>query len=241
MSPRILVVDDQGKIARLVRPSLEQDGCEVLVANDGETALQMLRREWPDLVLLDLLAPEGDGGGVAHGMQPGINLTAMPIVQLATQAGDREATEGLPASSQVDANPGPVGDATLPLNPQDIVARVRAILHRLQVEPTPPKVVQVQALAIDLVARRAEVRGRSLHLTPIEFALLRALAERPGQALSRCAMIKNGPGLSYDGRERTVDSHVKNLRHKLQEAAGAAHLIETVFGVGYRLATGDEE
>jgi two-component system alkaline phosphatase synthesis response regulator PhoP len=244
VTPRILVVDDEGEILRLVRTCLEENNYEVLVACDGKTALQMLRRERPDLVLLDLTPPKRSRREVARVVR-NVGLAAMPVMKLTAQAEDREDSGALPFSSQAGTSGQPViaalsagDDGARPFDPQELLARVRAVL-RVQAEPRPPKVIRIQALAVDLDARRAEVSGRTVHLTPTEFALLRALAEQPGQALTRQEMIQNGPGRSYEGSERTVDSHVKNLRRKLDEAGEAAHLVETVFGVGYRLAVGD--
>jgi len=108
-------------------------------------------------------------------------------------------------------------------------------LGRVQGEPPAPRMIRVGEVSMDLAAHQVQVGGQPVRLTPTEFALLRALAEQPGHTLTRLEMIQKGLGYSYEGLERTVDSHVKNLRHKLEEAGRAAHLVETVFGVGYRL------
>jgi two-component system alkaline phosphatase synthesis response regulator PhoP len=245
VSPRILVVDDEGEIVRLVRTCLEENNYEVLVAYDGKTALQMLRRERPDLVLLDLMPPKDNRRDVACMVRGNVRLAAMPVMKLTAQVEDREDNGALPSVSQVAASGRPFipaarasDDGTRPFDPQELLTRVRAVLQ-VQAEPSPPKVIRIQALTVDLDARRAEAGGQTVHLTPTEFALLRALAEQPGQTMTRQEMIQNGPGPRYEGSERTVDSHIKNLRRKLDEAGEAAHLVETVFGIGYRLAAGD--
>ncbi len=243
MSPQILVVDDDRETLRLVRAYLEESNYAVLVAHDGETALQILRRKRPDLMLLDLLLPKGNGEGVSHVVRGNADLAAMPIILLGARAEDNRSGQMQDDGWSV-AGQRPSAGAALgadeagaeAFDPGEIVARVRAVLHRVQGEAAPPQVIQVQALRLDLDARQVEVRGRSVHLTPTEFGLLRALAEQPGHALTRQEMLERGLGYSHAGVERTVDSHIKNLRRKLDEAGEAAHLVQTVFGVGYRLA-----
>jgi two-component system, OmpR family, alkaline phosphatase synthesis response regulator PhoP len=230
MVQRILVVDDDREIVRLVRTYLEQSGYEVLVAYDGETALHILRRERPDLVLLDLMLPGRDGWDVTRVVRGDAGLAAMPIIMLTARVEDQDKIVGLELGAD--------DYVSKPFSPREVVARVRAVLRRVQGEPMPPKVIQVDGLVIDLGAHRVEVGGQPVQLTPTEFALLCALAEHPGHALTRQEMIEKGLGYSYEGLERTVDSHVKNLRRKLDEAGEAANLVETVFGVGYRLAVG---
>lgn len=226
---RILVVDDDREIVRLVRAYLEKSGYEVLVAYDGETALHILRREQPDLMLLDLMLPGRDGLDVTRVVRGDSGLAAMPIIMLTARVEDHDKIVGLELGAD--------DYVTKPFNPGEVVARVRAVLRRVQGESALPNRIRVGQLVIDLDRHQAEVGGLPVHLTPTEFALLRALAEQPGYALTRTEMIERGLGYNYDGLDRTVDSHVKNLRRKLDETGGAENLIETVFGVGYRLAT----
>jgi len=231
MTQRILVVDDDREIVRLVRTYLEQSHFEVLTAYDGETALHILRRERPDLLLLDLMLPGRDGLEVTRVMRSDASLAAMPIIMLTARVEDHDKIVGLELGAD--------DYVTKPFNPHEVVARVRAVLRRVQGEIAPSRVIQVGEVTIDADRHQVQVRGQSVHLTPTEFALLRALAEHPGRALTRQEMIEIGLGYSYEGLERTVDSHIKNLRHKLDDAGGATHLVETVFGVGYRLAAED--
>ncbi len=226
---RILVVDDDREIVRLVRAYLEKSGYEVLVAYDGETALHILRRERPDLMLLDLMLPRRDGLDVTRVVRGDAGLVAMPIIMLTARVEDHDKIVGLELGAD--------DYVTKPFNPSEVVARVRAVLRRAQGEPAPPRVIRAGAVVIDPDRHLVEVKGQPLHLTPTEFAMLRALAEQPGHALTRSEMIEKGLGYGYEGLERTVDSHVKNLRRKLDEAGNAAYLVETVFGIGYRLAT----
>jgi two-component system alkaline phosphatase synthesis response regulator PhoP len=232
MGQRILVVDDDREIVRLVRTYLEQNGYEVLVAYDGEMALHILRRERPDLMLLDLMLPERDGWDLTRVVKSDAGLAAMPIIMLTARVEDHDKIVGLELGAD--------DYVSKPFNPREVVARVRAVLRRVRGEPAPPRVIQIGELTINLDAHQLEVGGQRVPLTPTEFALLRALAEQPGHALTRLEMIESGLGYGYEGLERTVDSHVKNLRRKLDEAGGTAHVVATVFGIGYRLEVGDQ-
>jgi two-component system alkaline phosphatase synthesis response regulator PhoP len=227
MAPRILVVDDDREIVRLLRAYLEQGGYQVLVAYDGETALHILRREHPDLVLLDLMLPDRDGWDVTRIVRSDLHLAAMPIIMLTARVEDQDKIVGLELGAD--------DYVTKPFNPREVMARVRAVLRRVQGEPAPSRVIQFGEVVIDLDAHQVEVDGQPVKLTPTEFGLLRALAENPGHALTRLELIERGLGYSYEGLERTVDSHIKNLRRKLDSAGATTDLVETVFGVGYRL------
>ena len=227
MAQRILVVDDDREIVRLVRAYLEQAGYQVLVAYDGDTALHLLRRERPDLAILDLMLPDRDGWDVTRIVRSDASLSTTPIIMLTARVEDHDKIVGLELGAD--------DYVVKPFNPREVVARVRAVLRRAQGEPVPSRVIRVGEVVIDLDAHQVEVHGQTVQLTPTEFSLLHALAEHPGHALTRLELIENGLGYSYEGLERTVDSHIKNLRRKLQQAGAADDLIETVFGVGYRI------
>ncbi len=231
MPQRILVVDDDREIVRLTRAYLEQSGYQVLVAYDGETALHALRRESPDLVILDLMLPDRNGLDVTRTVRHDTSLAAMPIIMLTARVDDHDKIVGLELGAD--------DYVTKPFNPSELMARIRAVLRRAQGESTPPKMLRVGDLVIDVDSYRVEIQNQQVHLTPTEFGLLRALAGNPGHTLTRLELIEQGLGYSYEGLERTVDSHIKNLRKKLEESGGTA-LIETVFGVGYRLTVGDD-
>jgi two-component system alkaline phosphatase synthesis response regulator PhoP len=231
MLQRILVVDDDREIVRLTRAYLEQSGYQVLVAYDGETALHVLRRESPDLVILDLMLPDRNGLDVTRTVRRDASLAAMPIIMLTARVDDQDKIVGLELGAD--------DYVTKPFNPSELMARIRAVLRRAQGEIAPPKMTRAGELVIDADSYRVEVQDQPVHLTPTEFGLLRALAENPGHTLTRLELIEKGLGYSYEGLERTVDSHIKNLRKKLEDSGGA-DLIETVFGVGYRLTVGDD-
>ncbi len=228
MTQRILVVDDDKEIVRLVRAYLEQAGYEVLVAYDGESALHILRRERPDLLILDLMLPDRDGWDVTRIVRGDPSLERTPILMLTARVQDHDKILGLELGAD--------DYVTKPFNPREVIARVRAVLRRARGEPARPRVLQVGGVAIDLDQHQVYVDGDPVSLTPTEFSLLRALAEHPGHALTRLELIETGLGYGYEGLERTMDSHIKNLRRQLADAGAASDLIETVFGVGYRLS-----
>ena len=227
MAQQILVVDDDKEIARLLRGYLEQAGYQVTVAHDGEKAMHLLRRERPSLLLLDLMLPDRDGWEITRIIRSDPALVDLPVIMLTARIEDQDKIIGLELGAD--------DYVTKPFNPREVVARVRAVLRRAQGQPAPPRIIRAGEVTIDLDAHQVAVHGQPISLTPTEFSLLRALAEFPGHALTRMELIENGLGYSYEGLDRTVDSHVKNLRRKLQSAGARTDLIETVFGVGYRL------
>ncbi|HNS50277.1 MAG TPA: response regulator transcription factor [Anaerolineae bacterium] len=228
MPNRILIVDDDREIARLVRAYLEQSGYQVLVAYDGETALRMIRHDRPDLVVLDLMLPDRDGKDVTRVVRGDAAIAALPIIMLTARVEDYDKIVGLELGAD--------DYVTKPFNPHELVARVRAVLRRAQAEPVRPHVFQAGELTVDVDAHEVHVLDQAVHLTPTEFSLLQVLVENAGRALTRLELVEKGLGYSYEGLDRTVDSHIKNLRRKLAEAGASPDLVETVFGVGYRLA-----
>jgi two-component system alkaline phosphatase synthesis response regulator PhoP len=233
----VLVVDDDREIVRLIRASLEQAGYKVLVAYDGETALHILRRERPHLVVLDLMLPDRNGWDVTRVIRSDKSLAHTPIIMLTARVEHHDRIVGLELGAD--------DYVTKPFHPGELLARIRAVLRRAHGAPATTSAIRAGDLLIDIDAHRVEVRGdsdgpgRAVHLTPTEFGLLRALAEYRGHVLTRLEMIERGLGYSYEGLDRTVDSHIRNLRRKLVEAGASPDLVETVFGVGYRLRGGD--
>lgn len=232
MVQRILVVDDDRQIVRLLRTYLEQSGYQAFVAYDGESALHIIRRERPDLVLLDLMLPNRDGWEVTRVVRGDDSLQGLPLIMLTARADDQDKIVGLELGAD--------DYVTKPFNPREVVARVRAVLRRAQGEPQPPRMLQVGPLSMDLDQHQVQVQGRPVHLTRTEFKLLQVLAENPGRTFTRLELIEKALGYGYEGLERSVDSHVKNLRRKLDDANSGNALIETVFGVGYRLPAEEE-
>jgi two-component system alkaline phosphatase synthesis response regulator PhoP len=190
-------------------------------------ALHVLRRERPDLVVLDLMLLDRDGWDVTRVMRGDASLADTPIIMLTARVEHHDRIVGLELGAD--------DYVTKPFHPGELMARIRAVLRRAQGGPAASNVIQAGELLIDVDAHCVEVRGQAVHLTPTEFGLLQALAERRGHALTRSEMIEQGLGYSYEGVERTVDSHVRNMRRKLDEAGAPADIVETVFCVDYRL------
>lgn len=227
MSPRILVVDDDRQIVRLVQSYLQQSGFTVLMAYDGEEALHAIRREKPDLVVLDLMLPKRDGLEITRILRNDEALTAIPILMLTARVEDVDKLIGLELGAD--------DYLTKPFNPQEVVARVKAILRRSSGTLKPPAVLQIRGLRLDLERHVATIEDRLLDLTPTEFDLLRVLMQNPDRAFTRGELIEKTVGYGYEGLERTIDSHIKNLRKKIEVDPAQPEYLETVFGVGYRL------
>lgn len=226
---RILVVDDDREVVRLIRAYLEQAGFAVLTAYDGETAIHMLRREQPDLLLLDLMLPGRDGWDITRLVRGDPALAHTPIIMLTARVDDTDKIVGLELGAD--------DYVTKPYNPREVVARVRARLRQAD-GGVVLAVLRTGDLELDPRRREARVGGRLIDLTPTEFALLQVFMEQPGYVLTREELIRRGLGVNFEGVERTLDSHIRNLRHKLEPDPAAPVYIQTVYGVGYRLAEG---
>ena len=227
MAQRILVVDDDRQIVGLVQSYLQQSGFTVLTAYDGEEALHAMRREKPDLVVLDLMLPQRDGLDLTRLVRSDEALAAIPILMLTARVEDVDKLIGLELGAD--------DYLTKPFNPPEVVARVKAILRRSSGALKPPAVVQIRGLRLDLERHTAAIDDRLLELTPTEFDLLHVLMQNPGRAFTRGELIEKTVGYGYEGLERTVDSHIKNLRKKIESDPAKPEYLETVFGVGYRL------
>ncbi len=222
---RILVVDDDKEVVRLMRAYLEQARYEVLVAYDGETAVHNLRRENPDLVLLDLMLPGMDGWEITRLMRSDPNLAAIPIIMLTARVDDVDKIVGLEMGAD--------DYVTKPYNPREVVARVKARLR--SADSFQAQVLRVGELEMDLGRREVKINERIIDLTPSEFNLLRVLMEQAGYVFTRSELVTKGLGSDYEGLDRTLDSHIRNLRRKIEPDSKNPIYIETVYGVGYRL------
>jgi len=224
VSGKILVVDDEPKIVRLVRSYLEQAGFTVVEANDGQTALIQARREKPDLVVLDLGLPGIDGIEVTRILR---RERDTPIIMLTARVEDTDRIVGLELGAD--------DYVTKPFNPRELLARVRAVLRRAGGAPLAPEMLRAGDLVLDLAGHQATLDRRPLDLTPTEFDLLAVLMQNPGRAFTRLELLERVQGYAYEGYERTVDAHVKNLRAKLGDDPRRPRYVQTVFGVGYKL------
>lgn len=221
MQELILVVDDEPKIVRLARDYLEKNGFRVVSAGDGQSALTTARREKPDLVVLDLMLPNIDGREVCRILR---RESDVPIIMLTALAEEVDQVTGL----EIGAD----DYITKPFSPRALVARVRALLRRSKGEVKPPSIIRVGGLEIDAERYVAAFNGTPIKLTPNEFKLLQLLASRPGQTFTREQLLDDMHGAA-SSVDRSVDSHIKNLRKKL-ETASQQNMIETVYGIGYR-------
>jgi len=229
MGSIILVVDDEPKIVRLARDYLEKNGFRVVSAGDGNSALAMARREKPDLIVLDLLLPGMDGREVCRILRAESDV---PIIMLTALSEESDQIVGL----EIGADDYIVK----PFSPRALVARVRALLRRVQGGVKAPSVIRVGDLEIDTERYTAALKGEALRLTPSEFDLLALLARHSGQTMTRQQLMDDLYGGAASSVDRSVDSHVKNLRRKLASASDT-NLIETVYGVGYRFIAGEKK
>lgn len=225
----ILIVDDDKEIVRLLRGYLEQAGYSVLIAYNGETALHLLRTGHPDLMLLDLMLPDRDGWDVTRIVRTDPRLAGVPIIMLTARIEDVDKILGLELGAD--------DYVTKPFNPREVVARVKALLRRVRRGELSSviDVLQVADLRMDVKRHEVTLQGRLVDLTVTEFNILRALMENAGYAFTRDELIEKGLGYVYGGMERTLDSHIKNLRQKIEDDPKQPRYIQTVYGVGYRL------
>ena len=224
MTHTILVVDDEARIVKLVRDYLERTGFVVLSACDGETALLLARRERPDLIVLDLMLPGVDGLDVCRRLR---QESAVPIIMLTARVEEADRIVGLELGAD--------DYVVKPFSPRELVARVRAALRRAGGQVGPASAIRVGDMQLDTVTMTAIVSGQPVDLTPTEFHLLATLARQPGRIFSREQLLDAIHGVAFDGYDRSVDSHIKNLRRKIELDPRQPRYIETVYGVGYRL------
>jgi DNA-binding response OmpR family regulator len=222
----VLVVEDEAKIRQLLRSLLEREGLEVVSTSSGAEAIELARSAQPDLVLLDLRLPDVPGEEVAREVR---ERSSVPIVMLTAKAGEDQRIRGLELGAD--------DYVTKPFSPRELVLRVRAVLRRAsgtEGSEEPPSFGDGE-LMLDEDRREALVRGEIVELTPTEWAILAALARAPGRVYSRYELINRVHGYEFDGYERTVDSHVRNLRRKVERDPHEPRIVETVLGAGYRL------
>lgn len=225
LKQRILVVDDDREVVRLMKAYLEQAGYEVLLAFDGETALHMLRRDEPDLVLLDLMLPDRGGLDITRFVRSDPSIAHIPIIMLTARVDVTDRIVGL----EVGADDYIIK----PYDPREVVARVRARLRDQNLSQH--QILEVGVLQLDVRRREVTIGGQPVDLTPTEFQLLVVLMSQAGYVLTRSELIRKGLGADYEGIDRTLDSHMRNLRQKIEQDPKKPVYIHTVYGVGYRL------
>jgi two-component system, OmpR family, alkaline phosphatase synthesis response regulator PhoP len=222
---RILIVDDDREVVRLMRAYLEQAAYDVLVAHDGETAVRIIRHDHPDLILLDLNLPGRDGFDITRLIRRDPALAHLPIIMLTARIEDTDKIIGLELGAD--------DYVTKPYNPREVIARIRA---RLRSHEAPhSQTLQVGRLQMDINRREVMLDGRTIDLTPTEFQLLRLLMEQSGYVFTRSELIDKGLGADFEGIDRTLDSHIRNLRTKIETNPRRPDYIQTIYGVGYKL------
>ena len=221
----VLVVDDEPRIVDLARDYLEHAGFTVLTAADGPSALRAARTRKPDVLVLDLGLPGMDGLDVARELR---RDSSVPIVMLTARDDELDRILGL----EIGAD----DYVTKPFSPRELVARIRAILRRVDRQDEPSDRIEVAGVSIDVARMKVEADGRTIELTPTEFALLVALARQPGRIFTRSQLLDSVHGVAFESYERAIDAHVKNLRRKLEPDPARPRYVLTVYGVGYRFA-----
>lgn len=223
MAEKVLLIEDEAKLARTVALYLEQAGYQVVAEQDGALALPTFRREHPDLVILDLMLPHVDGWEICTQIR---RTSGVPIIMLTARSDETDRVVGLELGAD--------DYVTKPFSPRELVVRVRALFRRVQGHVRAEVTLRAGDVVLDLDRHSATTRGEPLDLTRYEFQVLVALVQNAGWVLTRGQLLDHLGEAVYDGYERVVDQHIKNLRLKLGDDARNPRYIATVYGVGYR-------
>ncbi len=229
MAKTVLVVDDEERLTALVKTYLEQAGFRAVTACNGREALFVARQEKPDLIILDVMMPEMDG---LEFIRQHRKERETPIILLTAKVEDTDKLVGLEMGAD--------DYVTKPFSPRELIARVRTVLRRAGQSAPNPDLLRVADVLLDRAGHVVKVNERAIDLTPSEFDLLAVLISAPGRAFSRLELLDRIQGTTYEGYERTIDVHIKNLRAKIEPDAAKPRYIETVYGVGYRFAPESE-
>jgi two-component system alkaline phosphatase synthesis response regulator PhoP len=223
----VLVVDDEQQIAEIARDYLRHAGFAVITAADGAAALAMARAERPDLIVLDLALPRVDGFDVARTLRRDSNV---PIIMLTARVEEADRLRGL----EIGAD----DYITKPFSPRELVARVRAVLRRVDGSSAAAAgdLLRLADLTLDVARLKVTRRGTLIDLTPTEFQLLATLARQPGRVFTRAQLLDAVRGLEVESFERAIDTHVKNIRRKLEPDSRNPRYLLTVYGIGYKAA-----
>ncbi len=223
--PRLLIIDDEPAIGNMVKEYLDAQGYQAIWAKDGASGLEILRRARPDLVILDVMLPGKSGLDVCRELRAESDV---PVIMLTAKSEEVDRVLGLELGAD--------DYVTKPFSLRELAARVRAVLRRVgKGGAGPGTVLQVGDIEVDTERHEVTVAGRPVALTPTEFAILTFLAERPGRVASRLQLLNAALGEAYAGYERSIDTHVSNLRKKIEEDPASPARIVTVYGLGYKL------
>jgi DNA-binding response OmpR family regulator len=225
MAKKILVVDDKAELRTLLKSYLTQEGFDVMTAKDGQEALYVARHEKPNLIILDLMMPEMGG----YEFMRSYNREAdTPVVILTAKLDENDKVLGLELGAD--------DYVTKPFSPRELTARVRAVLRRSEKQSSTTELLRIGGIELDWAGRTTSVNGKPVVLTPSEFSLLGTLMGSPGRVFSRLELLDRLQGTAYEGYERTIDVHIRNLRSKIEPDDANPIYIETVYGAGYRFA-----
>jgi two-component system alkaline phosphatase synthesis response regulator PhoP len=225
---KILIIEDEPELVKVLKSYLEQGGFEVLTSYRGDAGLTTWESNRPDLVILDLNLPGMDGLDVARAIR---RQSDTPIIMVTARVEETDRLIGLELGAD--------DYVTKPYSPREVVARVRAVLRRASSAQSPAREIRIADLVIDMDAYSVKRGDESIQLTLTEFNLLATLASQPGRVLSRLQLLEaTQEGAAYEGFERTIDTHIKNLRAKIEPNPKKPRYIETVFGVGYKFSKG---
>lgn len=226
MPEKILLIDDESKITRTLKLYLEQAGYKTVSVQDGALAIPAFHHERPDLVILDILLPHQDGWEICRQIR---STSRVPIIMLTAQGEETDRIVGLELGAD--------DYIAKPFSPREVVARVRAVFRRTQGQVQPPRMLEAGPVTLSIEQHVAAINETPVELTPIEFDLLVTLLQHPGQVFTRLQLLENTQDAAYEGYERAIDQHIKNLRAKLGDDARSPRYILTVYGVGYKFAT----
>ncbi len=220
-SGRILVVEDEGKIAEIVKAYLEREGFQIILAETGEKALAAVKQGF-DLIILDLMLPDMEGEDICQTIREDSDV---PIIMLTAKSEEEDRIKGLGIGAD--------DYVVKPFSPRELVARVKALLRRVKGSK---EVISFNNSDLVIDAKRFEVRkkGAQVILTPTEFKLLQCVADRPGQVFSRLQLVNVILGYDFEGYDRTIDAHIKNIRHKIEDNQKSPSYVKTVYGIGYK-------
>lgn len=219
--PRVLIIEDERKIATLLRDYLQQEDYQVTLLASGEQAVEQIRSQPPDLVILDLMLPGKNGLTICREVRA---FSDLPILILTAKVDEVDRLVGLEMGAD--------DYICKPFSPREVVARVKAVLRRTRPAVEAEK-IEAGTLVLDTATRRVAIGGSDLHLTPNEFDLLKVLMTHPERVFERSDLIALVQGYDFEGYDRTIDSHIKNIRKKIAAHQPDATVIKTVYGVGY--------
>ena len=223
--PTILIIEDEIELSRVLSSYLEQANFQVIAAEQGDVGFALWSEKKPDLVILDLNLPGMDGLDIAREIR---RKSDTPIIMVTARVEETDRLIGLELGAD--------DYITKPFSPREVVARVRAVLRRAGTSQESRELIRLGELEIDLSGHVVSHNDEIIDLTPTEFTLLETMASQPGRVFTRLQLLEASQGTAYEGYERTIDAHIKNLRAKIEPNAKEPIYIETVFGIGYRFS-----